>query len=1476
MFTQANVSFSAQWGTGLIGQMRVSNDSQLLNNWTITFDVPFQIVNLWDATILTATNLGGGMIRYTVGSAGWNASVPPGGGVSFVFEGRAESNIQAQLTGVTFGSTEALAVPPAVTISDAVLAEGASGTKEMVFTVSLSKPATETVTVPWSTQDGTALAGSDYNAASGSLTFAPGETSKTISVTIRGDAAVEANETFNLLLGTPLGATTADGTALGTIQNDDVRPSLSIADAQVSEGNAGTRLMVFTVTLSAAAQGPVTVAYTTRDGTALAGTDYNAQSGSLSFAAGETSKTIAVEIRGDAVDEIDESFEIALSGLTAASFARSSAIGVIANDDAPPVLSVSNAEVVEGNSGTRSVVFTLSLSQAIAQSVSANFATQDGTALAGSDYVARSGSVTFAAGETSKTVSITVNGDTAIEADETFGLVLSNVARATLAPGGGTGTIRNDDLPPPTLAISDAQVTEGDAGTKQMLFTVTLSRAISSTASVTWATQNGTAASGSDYTGARGTLSFAAGEVSKTIAVAVRGDTAVEANETFSVVLGTATRATIADGTGLGTILNDDVPPTLTISDAQVTEGDAGTKQMLFTVTLSRAISSTASVTWTTQAGTATAGTDFTAASGTLSFAAGEVSKTIAVTLRGDTAVEADENFSVVLGTATRATIADGTATGTILNDDQPPPTLAISDAQVTEGDAGTKQLLFTVSLSRAATGAVSVNYATQAGTATAGSDFVAASGTLNFAAGETSKTIAVTINGDTAVEANESFNLLLSGAAGATIADGTGLGTIQNDDVLPTLAIADAQIAEGNAGVTQMLFTVTLSRAMGGPVTVSYATQAGTATAGADFTAATGTLSFAAGETSKTIAVAVNGDTAVEANEGFNLLLSAANGATIADGTALGTILNDDVSAPPPSGDTATFRVTERWNGGFLAEITVVNDATPIEGGWTLAFDAPFQIKGVWNAEIVSQSGSSYVIRNAPWNGNIGPLGTTTFGIDVAGSGEPVNFSVNGAAPAPVLPGLSIADAFLTEGDAGSALMNFTVSLSAAAAEAVTVQYGTANGSALAGLDYQALSGSLTFAPGEVSKVLSVAILGDTLREGTESFALNLTAPTGARLADGAALGSIRDNDAPASTLPPPGWYSTSGNQIIDSTGETVRLKGINWFGMEGYLGVPDGLYTRNWQDMMEQMRELGFDTIRLPFSLQNIQPGAMPNNIVYSLNPDLVGLSNLQVLDKIVDYAGDLGMKIILDCHRSSSGAGPNENGLWYDQNFSEAQWISSWKSLVQRYVDDSTVIGVDLQNEPHGATWTDWSAAAERAGNAIHEVNPNLLIVVEGVGNYQGDYYWWGGQLEGVRDDPVVLQQANKLVYSPHDYPNSIYPNSWFEGPNFKDNLPNVFREHWGFIYEEGIAPIFLGEFGSKLTDSRDIAWLDELTQYLNGDFDTDGVLDIAPGEEGMSFAYWSWNPNSTDTGGILKDDWISVHQHKMAALESILIG
>jgi aryl-phospho-beta-D-glucosidase BglC (GH1 family) len=136
--------------------------------------------------------------------------------------------------------------------------------------------------------------------------------------------------------------------------------------------------------------------------------------------------------------------------------------------------------------------------------------------------------------------------------------------------------------------------------------------------------------------------------------------------------------------------------------------------------------------------------------------------------------------------------------------------------------------------------------------------------------------------------------------------------------------------------------------------------------------------------------------------------------------------------------------------------------------------------------------------------------------------------------------------------------------------------------------------------------------------------------------------------------------------------------------------------------------------------------------------------------------------------------------------------------------------------------------------------------------------------------------MLNQANKLVYSPHDYPNSVWPQQWFQVNEFPENLTDVFREAWGFIFEEGIAPIYLGEFGSELVESKDIAWMDEITQYLNGDFNTDGVVDIPATQEGMSFAYWSWNPNSSFTGGILMDDWSTVHQHKLAAIEPLLFG
>jgi Ca2+-binding RTX toxin-like protein len=358
-------------------------------------------------------------------------------------------------------------------------------------------------------------------------------------------------------------------------------------------------------------------------------------------------------------------------------------------------------------------------------------------------------------------------------------------------------------------------------------------------------------------------------------------------------------------------------------------------------------------------------------------------------------------------------------------------------------------------------------------------------------------------------------------------------------------------------------------------------------------------------------------------------------------------------------------------------------------------------------------------------------------------------------------------------------------------------------------------------------------------------------------------------------------GTLSTLGSQIVDEQNNAVRLTGVNWFGMETHLGVPDGLHTRGYRAMMDQMVELGFNVIRLPFSSAALHPGANPANgaIDYALNPDLQGLTSLEVLDCIVDYADEKGLRIILDNHRSTPGDGPENNGLWYTDAYPESRWISDWQTLAQRYADDPSVIGADLRNEPFAGTWgggraTDWAAAAERAGNAIHQVNPNWLIFVEGVRTHGGQDYWWGGNLSGVRNRPIDLTIDNKVVYAPHDYPQSVFPQPWFDSPNYPDNLAAIFRRMWGYIAEENIAPVFLGEIGSRLLTQNDRNWLEKLQAYLNGDFDTNGTIDLAAGQRGIGWAWWSWTPNSGDTGGILSDDWLNVDQNKYQEIVEIL--
>jgi hypothetical protein len=334
---------------------------------------------------------------------------------------------------------------------------------------------------------------------------------------------------------------------------------------------------------------------------------------------------------------------------------------------------------------------------------------------------------------------------------------------------------------PPSMSINGVTVTEGTGGPVNATFTVTLSAQANQVVTASYQTANGSATAGSDYTQTAGTVTFPVGSTAQTINVPVLADVLVEPNETFTVTLSGATNATLGQAVGTGTIIDGSPLPALSINDVSVSEPVSGSVNATFTVTLSPASGVTTTVAYTTAAGTATAGSDFTTTSGTLTFPAGTTIRTIAVPVLADAVAEGNENYTVNLSNPSGATIARAQGTGTIVNISL--PSLSINNVTITEQNGGTANANFTVTLSPSSTATVTVAYTTANGTATAGTDFTTTAGTLTFTPGQTSKTIAVPILGGTVPEPVETFVVNLSGATNATIATAQGTGTINDND---------------------------------------------------------------------------------------------------------------------------------------------------------------------------------------------------------------------------------------------------------------------------------------------------------------------------------------------------------------------------------------------------------------------------------------------------------------------------------------------------------------------------------------------------------------------------------------------------------------------------------------------------------------------------------------------------------------------
>jgi hypothetical protein len=542
---------------------------------------------------------------------------------------------------------------PNLSVGDVAVIEGAM----LSFTVSRTGSTDSSISVNYATSDGTASASSDYAAATGTLTFAIGQATRSVDVATTDDAAVESSETVNLTLsGATGGATISDAQGVGTINDNDFAPSFTISsNASAVEGSP----VEFTVTKSGTTTGTLTVDYATAAGTATPGTDFTATSGTLSFLDTDTTKTISVATTDDVTTEGNETFTVTISNAAAGStITTPQGTGTINdNDNPPPSFAVNDVSVTEGGD----LVLTVTKTGSTSSSFSVDYATANGTATAGTDYTATSGTLTFDPADATQAITIPTTGDTTFESDETFTVTLSNATGgATITDGQGVGTIDNDDSAPPSFAIDNATVTEGG----NLVFTVTKTGSTTSSFSVSYATANSSASAGSDYTAASGTLTFTSAETSKPITISTINDTTPENDETMRVNLSGATEgATIADSQGIGTIKSDDVG--FSINNASAPEGS----YLTFTVTKTGTTSSTTSVNYATANGTATA-LDYYSKSGTLTFSASQTSHTILVDTKTDQAIEANETFKVNLSGASGGSITDSQGIGTIESSD--------------------------------------------------------------------------------------------------------------------------------------------------------------------------------------------------------------------------------------------------------------------------------------------------------------------------------------------------------------------------------------------------------------------------------------------------------------------------------------------------------------------------------------------------------------------------------------------------------------------------------------------------------------------------------------------------------------------------------------------------------------------------------------------------------------------------------------
>ncbi|WP_419847676.1 Calx-beta domain-containing protein [Candidatus Poriferisocius sp.] len=1039
----------------------------------------------------------------------------------------------------------------------------------LVFAATLNSPSGRRITADYRTRGVTAADGVDYLTTTGAFVFPPGTTRQTFIVATLPDRLVEEDETLEVVLSNIVGATPGSNGA-GTII-DATRPAIRVADDAAAEGDP----LEFVVTLNRQHDTAVTVDYATASsGTnpATASSDYTPASGTVTFPPGTTRRTVAVATLSDQDDETDETLTLTLSNPTGtARILDGTATGTIHNA-ARPVITVNSPLQAEGEE----ITFILRLSRPATEAITVDYTTADGTATGGTglprsgeagwndvDYQNASGTLTFAPGTTSRAVKVMLAPDYIDESTETFYLELDNAVNATLPTANyrATATIL-DTTPLPRFTFEEA--TSLDEETGLSVNDISISPISDRTVTVDWTVSEARqqelnpATAGVDFVAGSGTLTFPPGTSRRPINVTMIDDDIYEGTEYYRIALSNSVNAFLPfTGTDNQVVkqqfITDDESVIFSFADAAAAEDE----DVVFTVQRSGRNLNAVGVRYETVDGSAKAGTDYVANSGTLIFAEDESAAEIKVETIGDSESESRESFTVRLTplatSPTAIGILDNEATGTIIDTSLPLISLTglgnIDQQYGLFGAEGTFYR-FEVLLSSASGEPVTGSLELVDNTATFHtsrhlSDYAFNHQLLGGDLRRTTpfefdpenalpKPYSIWLENDPTDEPNETFQIRLTGVVGAEMGAQDSLTvTIRDGDPPPEIQISDAAIAEGKPAK----LTVELQPPAGQgrlitafPVEVDYATVDGMAEAGTHYTATSGTLVFTPGEVRKTIEVPTVADGVFSGDRVFQVMLSDPVNATI--GRAIGRVrmIEDDCIDPtaagfvPPTlgissasaeeGDVLSFEVSvdKQFCSDVAAAVSLsvaLDDAssddvnTPSATVGFKAGETRVMYMGVRTFEDSLDEPDEKVETTASWHPSLN-LGATYSALSVKATG-----TIRDDDPAPML---EVLDATAAE----AANLVFIVTLDAPSGKQVTVDYEIPRGVGTATVvdDYTAVSGTLTFAPGQTTKQVVVRSAADALDEHDEVFQLKLANPTNATIADGIAVGTIEDDD--------------------------------------------------------------------------------------------------------------------------------------------------------------------------------------------------------------------------------------------------------------------------------------------------------------------------------------------------------------------------